>query len=546
MQLHPGIPCQSATEENAFRDICIFLITIYVEAWFRCPAAIEAPYNDFIFLKKLIEYPDKAISETATHKFCGHLWYLAPESIALSFFDFRVPTEIKIKMVEALKSTQNNDDTIKKIVLSKEVSADNIDAMRQSMYRERRKLLPPVPVSLSDALNKVKESNITLNNGEQFVFVNESAKIIIVTCKTNLQFLCNEIEFILADGTFTYCPKHFYQQYTIHGVCKQYYVPLVFCFLPSKTKDIYKQMWETLKDLCLNNANSVFQPSLLLLDFELSAHIAVKEVFPLIIIKACRFHLGQAWYRKISSIPILKKNYNDKNSQSGLWLKLFFGLPYLPSHMISEAFIEIMATCPDEKQYYDFADYILDNYIETNHFSPILWAEEPNKSTRTTNGAESYHSQLRHEFYVPHPTIFHSINVLKQQQIISEPNFDLYKMATTNLFFQQHGAPAHNAIVVREYLQDKFGNRWMGTYGAVAWPPRSPDLTPLDFFLWRHLKNEVYSTPPLSIQDLKNKIVIACAELKKEQILAATQREVIRRFQSCMENDGQNFEQFIT
>ncbi|KAL4096615.1 hypothetical protein QTP88_021534 [Uroleucon formosanum] len=321
---------------------------------------------------------------------------------------------------------------IRQELCTSSVSADNIDAMRQSMYRERRKLLPPVPVSLSDALNKIKESNITLNNGEQFVFVNESAKIIIVTCKTNLQFLCNEIEFILADGTFTYCSKHFYQQYTIHGVCKQYYVPLVFCFLPSKTKDIYKQMWETLKDLCLNNANSVFQPSLLLLDFELSAHIAVKEVFPLIIIKACRFHLGQAWYRKISSIPILKKNYNDKNSQSGLWLKLFFGLPYLPSHMISEAFIEIMATCPDEKQYYDFADYILDNYIETNHFSPILWAEEPNKSTRTTNGAESYHSQLRHEFYVPHPTIFHSINVLKQQQIISETKFRLIRNGNVN------------------------------------------------------------------------------------------------------------------
>jgi len=300
---------------------------------------------------------------------------------------------------------------IRKELCTSSVSADNIDAMRQSMYRERRKLLPPVPVSLSDALNKVKESNITLNNGEQFVFVNESTQIIIVTCKTNLLFLCNEIEFILADGTFTYCPKHFFQQYTIHGVCKNYYVPLVFCFLPSKTKDIYKQMWETIKDLCLNNANSVFQPSLLLLDFELGAHIAAKEVFPLIIIKACRFHLGQAWYRKISSIPILKKNYDDKNSQSGLWLKLFFGLPYLPSHMISDAFIEIMATCPEEKQYYDFADYILDNYIETNNFSPILWAEEPNKSIRTTNGAESYHSQLRHEFYVPHPTIFHSVRI---------------------------------------------------------------------------------------------------------------------------------------
>jgi len=51
---------------------------------------------------------------------CGHLWYLAPEIITLSFFDFRVPTEIKIKIVETLKSIQNNDDTIQKIVVSKE------------------------------------------------------------------------------------------------------------------------------------------------------------------------------------------------------------------------------------------------------------------------------------------------------------------------------------------------------------------------------------------------------------------------------------------
>jgi len=39
-------------------------------------------------------------------------------------------------------------------------------------------------------------------------------------------------------------------------------------------------------DLCLNYANNVFQLSLLLLNFELKAHIAAKEVYPLIIIKA--------------------------------------------------------------------------------------------------------------------------------------------------------------------------------------------------------------------------------------------------------------------
>ena len=59
------------------------------------------------------------------------------------------------------------------------------------------------------------------------------------------------------------------------------------------------------------------------------------------------------------------------------------------------------------------------------------------------------------------------------------------------------------------------------------------------------MKNVVYWIPSLNVQNLKNKIGNASVELQMEQILAATQIEMIRRLQSCMENDGLNFEQFI-
>jgi hypothetical protein len=37
-----------------------------------------------------------------------------------------------------------------------------------------------------------------------------------------------------------------------------------------------------------------------------------------------------------------------------------------------------------------------------------------------------------------------------------------------------------------------------------AWPPRSPDATPCDFFLWGYVKVQVYVTPlPSSILELK-------------------------------------------
>jgi len=57
------------------------------------------------------------------------------------------------------------------------------------------------------------------------------------------------------------------------------------------------------------------------------------------------------------------------------------------------------------------------------------------------------------------------------------------------MFFQQDGAPAHNAIIaIRRHLDQIFPNRWIGTFGVILWPARSPDLTPLDLFLWGYLK----------------------------------------------------------
>ena len=41
----------------------------------------------------------------------------------------------------------------------------------------------------------------------------------------------------------------------------------------------------------------------------------------------------------------------------------------------------------------------------------------------------------------------------------------------------------------------------------LAWPPRSPDATPCDFFLWGYVKDQVY-VPPVSasIPELKVRI----------------------------------------
>ena len=52
---------------------------------------------------------------------------------------------------------------------------------------------------------------------------------------------------------------------------------------------------------------------------------------------------------------------------------------------------------------------------------------------------------------------------------------------------------AHQARIVRDRLLHIFGeNKLVALRTLVEWPPRSPDLTLLDFFVWGHLKGKVY------------------------------------------------------
>ena len=52
------------------------------------------------------------------------------------------------------------------------------------------------------------------------------------------------------------------------------------------------------------------------------------------------------------------------------------------------------------------------------------------------------------------------------------------------MIFQQDDTPPHFSNEVRAWLNEKFNGRWIGRSGPISWTPRSPDLTPLDFFFY--------------------------------------------------------------
>ena len=112
------------------------------------------------------------------------------------------------------------------------------------------------------------------------------------------------------------------------------------------------------------------------------------------------------------------------------------------------------------------------------------------------------------------------------------------------MYFQQDGHPAHYARVVTDYLHLTFPQRWIGRNGPILWPPRSPDLTPLDFFLWGYVKDKVFRTPPGTVQVLMDRITEVCANLSPVIIERSLASFEARLFY-CMEQDGHQFEHLL-
>ena len=70
------------------------------------------------------------------------------------------------------------------------------------------------------------------------------------------------------------------------------------------------------------------------------------------------------------------------------------------------------------------------------------------------------------------------------------------------------------------------------------WPPRSPDLTPFDFFLWGYLK-QVFQTPPISLEDLRTRILNEFNQLRtKTNFLRKAVRKMRRRAADCIDQNG--------
>ena len=110
------------------------------------------------------------------------------------------------------------------------------------------------------------------------------------------------------------------------------------------------------------------------------------------------------------------------------------------------------------------------------------------------------------------------VNTARYLKIFNEFVDQLNDDELRNGYFQQDGATCYTSNDSMTEIESFFDERIIS---KALWPPRSPDLSPPDFFLWGALKGKAYANKPRTIQELENNIRREIVSINKD-VLQAT------------------------
>ena len=119
------------------------------------------------------------------------------------------------------------------------------------MYKERRKLIPPNPKTMTDLnvdlpmFQYTKDESVV--KGDQVL--SDGRRVVLFTTNAHLKLL-SKTEEILADGTFRITPPPWKQSFIISAkVTSDVFVPVVFVLLPDKKRESYDSMFSMLAEI---------------------------------------------------------------------------------------------------------------------------------------------------------------------------------------------------------------------------------------------------------------------------------------------------------
>lgn len=124
------------------------------------------------------------------------------------------------------------------------------------------------------------------------------------------------------------------------------------------------------------------------------------------------------------------------------------------------------------------------------------------------------------------------------------PELRRKRIPIRQVWFQQDGATAHTARNSMEAIRAVFRGRIISRFGDIDWPPRSPDLSMCDYFLWGFLKSRVYQHKPRTLQELKGAIREEVEQIGRA-MLERVQSNFRERLVKCIAENGRHLSDIV-
>ncbi len=127
---------------------------------------------------------------------------------------------------------------------------------------------------------------------------------------------------------------------------------------------------------------------------------------------------------------------------------------------------------------------------------------------------------------------------------VIQRDFPQHNIGKSVMWWQQDRAPCHTSNATMRYLRGQFLGKVISLRGDIPWPPRSPDLTVCDFFLWGYLKHKIWNVPhdqqPNNLRQLREAIIAECRNID-QQIIEQSFDSMVTRARLCIRAGGCQF-----
>lgn len=276
--------------------------------------------------------------------------------------------------------------------------------LKRRLYLHRNKALKVSKI----VVRKAKDMTIP-PCFEELVFADYKCKqtrLILFANKEVLPFL-NNAETVFCDGTFKSCVPPFLQLYTLHidvGSTSTHtnILPAIYALLPNKKEKTYELFFRLIKSRIPQ-----FAPTVITMDFEKSAMLAIQTVFgPHTRIQGCLFHFKRCIYRKLKQLGMNKFLIYKIHALRCI------ALAYLPQEYRSDGWLYIEAENENEPKLTQFNNYFVNTWLKESAYYSDKWTFF-DVIHKTNNAIEAWNARFN-KMVKPKPNIVMLLKVLQK------------------------------------------------------------------------------------------------------------------------------------